>query len=817
MNSLNLSAGWQCRALAPNQITPAAFGDDSDWIEASVPGSIHQDLIRAGKIPDPFFGTNENDVQWIGETDWLYHCTFDVSPEILSEREIDLCFDGLDTYATVWLNDELILRSENMFVPARLPIKRLLGASGNRLYILFESALRHGKELEAKYGKLAAWNGDVSRLYVRKAQYHYGWDWGPTFLTAGLWREARIEAYAARIADVYVPATVSDDLQMATIPVQIELSGALPDAAVTLKLHDPSGNTVAETTLPAGTLLEHTFVVANPVLWYPNGSGAQARYTLDVTLAQGDVVRDSRQIRIGLRRLHLMQEPLTNEPGTSFYFEINNQPLFSGGANWIPADSFTPSVTPERYQDWLQLAADGNMNMLRVWGGGIYEEDVFYDLCDELGLLVWQDFMFACGMYPAHPEFLASVRAEAEANIRRLRNHPSIVLWAGNNEDYQIAESQQAYDPNFQGDFTQTKFPAREIYERLLPEVCAKLDPSRPYWRGSPYGGKSSADPTIGDRHTWEIWHGNMADYQRYTDYAGRFVSEFGMEAAPHRAMIDAFTNAEDRVIGSAVLNHHNKAGGGVERLNHYLQANIANQPKTLDDYIYATQFIQSEAMAAAVDGFRRRWAGKGHYATSGALIWQLNDCWPVTSWALVDYELRPKAAYYRVKRSFAPIALGMVGAQVWAVNGTAKPVEAELELTAFTFDGEELAQKKRNIRLAPFQSTEAGSLVDFYLPNTDMVIGARLIQNGEVIARAALWPEPPRSAIYIDPGLKIQKKGDTVTIYAERPARAVLLIDGESEAWSDNMLDVLPNDPRTVRHFGKGDSITVRSYNTLT
>lgn len=816
MNALNLSAGWQCRALAPNQTTPAAFGDDSDWIEASVPGSIHQDLIRAGKIPDPFFGTNENDVQWIGETDWLYRCTFDVAPEILSEREIDLCFDGLDTYATVWLNDELILRSENMFVPARLPIKRLLGASGNRLYILFESALRHGKELEAKYGKLTAWNGDVSRLYVRKAQYHYGWDWGPTFLTAGLSREARIEAYTARIADVYAPATVSDDLQMATIPVQIELSGALPDAAVTLKLHDPSGNTVAETTLPAGTLLEHTFVVANPTLWYPNGSGTQARYMLDVTLTQGDVVRDSRQIRPGLRRLRLVQEPVANEPGTSFYFEINNQPLFSGGANWIPADSFTPAVTPERYRDWLQLAADGNMNMLRVWGGGIYEEDVFYDLCDELGLLVWQDFMFACGMYPAHPEFLASIRAEAEANIRRLRNHPSIVLWAGNNEDYQIAESQQAYDPNFQGDFTQTKFPAREIYERLLPEVCEKLDPSRPYWRGSPYGGKSSADPTIGDRHTWEIWHGNMADYQRYTDYAGRFVSEFGMEAAPHRAMIDAFTNAEDRVIGSAVLNHHNKAGGGVERLNHYLQANIANQPKTLDDYIYATQFIQSEAMAAAVDGFRRRWAGKGRYATSGALIWQLNDCWPVTSWALVDYELRPKAAYYRVKRSFAPIALGMVGAQVWAVNATARPVEAELELTAFTFDGEELAQKKRSVRLAAFQSTETGSLVDFHLPNTDMVIGARLIQNGEVIARATLWPEPPRSATYVDPGLHIQKNGDTLTISAERPARAVLLIDGESEAWSDNMLDVLPNDPQTVRHFGKGDSITVRSYNTL-
>lgn len=808
MNAFNLSDGWQVRAVDPEDNFPATFEAEATWLDAIVPGSIHQDLLRVGKIPDPFYRTNENAVQWVGETDWLYRCVFDVSENVLSEPEIDLCFDGLDTFATVWLNDQLILTSTNMFIPARIAVKDLLQPTGNRLYILFESALRRGKEDEAEHGTRAVWNGDASRVYVRKAQYHYGWDWGPTLLTAGLWRPVRVESYTARIAEIDAPASVSDDLGSATIPVQVELVGDYAGASLLLRLTDPDDALVAETLFPAEAQATHTFEIANPALWYPNGSGTQPRYTLSVWLLKDEnTIWEERSLRLGLRRLRLVQEPLPHEPGTSFYFEINNLPLFSGGANWIPADSFTPAVTADRYREWLQLAAAGNMNMLRVWGGGVYEEDVFYDVCDELGLLVWQDFLFACGIYPAHPDYLASVRAEAEANVKRLRHHASIVLWCGNNEDYQIAESQKAYDPKFDGDFSQTAFPAREIYERLLPEVCARLDPTRPYWPGSPYGGKTTTDGTVGDRHTWEIWHGNMADYQKYGNYAGRFVSEFGMEAAPHAALIDTFTLPEDRASDSAVMNHHNKAGGGVERLQHYLTANLSNLPTTLDDYIYATQFIQSEAMAAGVEQFRGRWGASGGYATAGALIWQLNDCWPVTSWALVDYELRPKAAYYRVKRALAPISLHILDGMVYAVNTTAAPVQGELHIRQFTLEGYVQTELVAPVKFAPLRAAALLTVPDFH---RRFVSAAYFIQQGEVVARAAWWPSP-REVAYPDPGLVIERHGDLVTVSSARPARGVLLMDGALERWSDNMLDVMPDDPQTIQHDGALEALSVR------
>ena len=830
MQSLPLTTNWQLKQRNPARPLPDDFGGAEGWLPASAPGVVQLDLMAAGQIPDPFYSLNENEVQWVGERDWLYRCGFEVSPETLNQPRVVLCFDGLDTYATVWLNGQQILVSDNMFVPQRLPVKNYLRAGQNELHILFESALRLGKAIEAQLGQRPLWNGDSSRLYVRKAQYHYGWDWGPTLMTAGPWRAVRLEAYQARIAELHAPGELSDDLGTATIHITVNVTGAVAGSQVRLELLDPQGKRVAAASAPlaglnlagdtahaaasatASAAANHTFMFGSPQLWWPNGYGAQPLYTLIAEVVHDGQVLDRAEQRLGLRRLRLVQEPLADEPGTTFMFEINNTPIFGGGANWIPADSFTPRITRERYGQLLRLAAQANMTMLRVWGGGIYEDDAFYDWCDELGLLVWQDFMFACGSYPAHDAFAASVRAEAEANVLRLRHHPSLAIWAGNNEDYQLANSIKAYDINFNGDHRATNFPARYLYEQVLPEVCAALDPSRPYWRASPYGGPDANSRTEGDRHTWDIWHGVVAPYQEYPNYSGRFVSEFGMLSFPALSTLESFTPPEERYAQSRTVEHHNKAGGGVRRVATYISENIRYPLGGLAEHIYATQFIQAEALASAYRGWRRRWGGPGHYSIAGALVWQLEDCWPVSSWAIVDSALRLKPAYYVTRRELAPLALGLAsaagGAAVWAVNGRTTALDAQLELNAWTLAGELAVSDTRAISLLPNQATELG---EFALPSGQpIVLGARLRVQGQVAARAALWPEPFKYLTLPDPGFELTVTGDQVLLHVARPAKGVWLEAGDGMAWSDNFLDLLPGDEISVTAAGLNGALPV-------
>jgi beta-mannosidase len=814
MLAIPLTADWQLKERYPTQPVPDDFAGAEGWLPATAPGVVQLDLMAAGQIPDPFYGLNENEVQWVGEHDWLYRCGFELSPASLGQAQVDLCFDGLDTYATVWLNGQPILVSDNMFVPQRVPVKDQLLAGHNELRLLFESALRRGRAIEAQLGQRPLWNGDSSRLYVRKAQYHYGWDWGPTLMTAGPWRAVRLEAYQARIAELHAPSELSDDLGTATIHVALEVAGAPAGSSVRLELLDPQGKRVAAATRPLTAPADvaranvatasHFFMFGNPQLWWPNGYGPQALYSLVVEVEHTGQVLDRAEQRLGLRRLRLVQEPLADEPGTTFMFEVNHTPIFSGGANWIPADSFTPRLTRGRYGQLLRLAAEANMTMLRVWGGGIYEDDAFYDWCDELGLLVWQDFMFACGLYPAHPAFANSVRAEAEANVRRLRHHPSLAIWAGNNEDYQLANSIKAYDITFNGDHRTTNFPARYLYEQVLPEVCAALDPTRPYWRGSPYGGPDANSRIEGDRHTWDIWHGVVAPYQEYPNYSGRFVSEFGMLSFPALSTLESFTPPDERYAQSRTVEHHNKAGGGVRRVAAYISENI-RYPVGLEEHIYATQFIQAEALASAYRGWRRRWAGPGHYAVAGALVWQLEDCWPVSSWAIMDSALRLKPAYYVTRRELAPLALGLApvagGAAIWAVNSRTDSLVAQLELNAWTLAGELAASETRAVRLLPNQASELG---EFALPaGQPLVLGARLRLGDQVAARAALWPEPFKYLELKDPGIELARTGDQLLLRAARPAKGVWLEAEDGVAWSDNFIDLLPGDEVSVTASG--------------
>jgi beta-mannosidase len=796
LNRQPVDSGWQFKQRDPARSIEDDFRSGTGWRPASVPGTVHQDLMAAGLIPDPFVGTNERDVQWVGEAEWLYRCTFELSrPD--AER-IDLHFDGLDTFARVWLNGRLVLASDNMFIPWRIRAKAFLRPGQNDLWLLFDSAWARGKALEADYGVMTVWNTDASRVYVRKAQYHYGWDWGPMLLTAGVWRPVWLEAYSARLDDLDCRVAVAPDLASARLTIQTTVEGEADTVAVSL--FDPSGAVIASAEgAPDGSL---TFDVAAPHLWYPKLYGEQPLYRVQAELRRAGQTLHTASKRIGLRRLRLVQEPVEGEPGTSFYFEVNNTPVFCGGANWIPADSFAPRVTSDRYRAWLERAADANMNMLRVWGGGYYEDDAFYDACDELGILVWQDFMFGCGLYPAHAEFQAVVHHEAETIVRRLRHHPCIALWCGNNEDYSIARSAGVWNPTQGGDLANSAFPARAIYERLLPGVCAALDPDRPYWPGSPYNEHfGERDQLDGDMHIWDVWHNMSINYTEYARLSARFVSEFGMQGFPRRETLDSIAPGDELHIQSRVLDFHNKDANGPMRIAAYITRNVPLSTD-FDAYVHASQTVQVEALTTAYVNWRRRWMGPGRYALGGALVWQLNDCWPVISWAICDYYLRPKAAYYAVRRALAPIALGLARAErstaVWAMNGALATRSLSLELRAINLDGGVLARELRRVTLAPNAATELGTF-----DAQGDVIAARLLDGEAVVARFALWPEPLKYVTLPDPGLTLTRTphngGESLRLDVARPAKAVVLDAGPDAELSDNGIDLMPGDPQDV------------------
>lgn len=810
MRKITIDTNWAFKQRDPARVPAQDAADIAGWLPASVPGGVHLDLMAAGQLDDPFVDMREKTSQWVGERDWWYRCRF-APPALRPGERATLDFEGLDTFATVWVNGLPAATSDNMFVPLQIDVTRMLQPGENEVLILFESALRIGRALESRYGQRAVWNGDPSRVFVRKAQYHYGWDWGPVLMAAGVWRPVALKFSPARIEDAHIETRLNAGRSAAAINVTVNVSGAAN--AIAIEIVDPDGRVVAAGADAARDGQGRIALGVDDVrLWQPRGYGEQALYTARMTLcdAAGAVV-DRINRRFGLRDVRLVQAPVRGEPGASFTFEVNGVEMFCGGANWIPADNFTPRIDPGRYRRWLTLATDANMRMVRVWGGGIFEEDVFYDLCDELGLLVWQDFLFGCGMYPAHPEFVDSVRREAEAQVRRLRHHPSLALWAGNNEDYQIAESTRAYDPAFQGDFTQTAFPARELYERTLPEVVARLDPGRVYWPGSPYTPNgATSDQTVGDRHTWDVWHGAMSDYQDYPRLEGRFVSEFGMASAPRRALLDRYISASERSPRSETMDWHNKAEGGPRRIATYLIRNLCDaEPTDLDDYIYLSQFNQAEAMACAFAGWRRRWGSPGGRAVSGALVWQLNDCWPVTSWAIADYDAIAKPAWYATRRALAPIALGLRReggrASAWVVNEWMKPATFNLEIRVWSLDG----ALRRLSRLTVTALANATTEIQLGLAPLadDEVLSLRGFADGHALAATA-WREPYKALALPDPGLAIAVSGpDTLAVSTARPVKGVWLsAPGAEVRWSDNFLDLCPGDALEIQAPGLGD-----------
>ncbi|KAG8986593.1 hypothetical protein FRB90_003901, partial [Tulasnella sp. 427] len=837
---------------------------DGEWIPVSqFPTSTHAELIKLKKIPDPFIGLHEWDVQWLGEAVWAFKTTFVVTEKELSEKNVDLVFEGLDTNAVIELNGHKLAETDNMFVSYRLPAKEHLKVGSNDLLLTFPSSYLIGKELEAAHGKGHLWNGDSSRLHVRTAQYRYGWDWGPVLLTTGPWKPVYLEAYNVRIDDLRISTKV-DEYLAAVIDVTVALSSDV-SAKASVVLKDASGKALKTSDIDISNGKGSTSFEAKAgelELWWPVGYGKQVLHAVDVQVAdEGGRPLDSKTQMIGIRRLQVVQEPLEGEEGRSFLFEVNNVRIFCGGSNWIPADSFLTNISDDRYRAWLQLMVDGNQNMIRVWGGGIYEPDVFYDICDELGLLVWQDSMFGCGQYPAYDDYLKRVEVETEQNIKRLRHHPSLAIWAGNNEDYQVAESLKLEldysDEDPKTDFRKTNFPARHIYERLLPSIINEHSDVF-YHRGSPYSGygKPTTDRTYGDLHQWNVWHGSQEPWHNWDKLAGRFVSEFGMQGYPDIKTVDYWVgdNKAERYPQSRTMNNHNKADGFERRLELYLMENFKHA-FDIESYVYYTQIMQAETLASAYRLWRRNWRGKGKEYTSGALVWQINDCWPVTSWAIVDYFLRPKPAYFAIKRELRPFTVGMTRKEVitysenhpntrvnftadfeleiWGTNSTLEDKIVTLDVKSYDLNAPKqdevlvYSMPKRQVTLSANASTELfkGSLVEFGQPlrtkqsevPKSLIVSARLLDSdGTVLGR----PEPFKFVHFPtekELGFRWTRQEDTITFSTARPIKGLVFSasdvgeDVKSSAaapevrWSDQAIDIVPGEEYSVTAEGLG------------
>ncbi|NQE64443.1 glycoside hydrolase family 2 protein [Caulobacter sp. RHG1] len=663
----------------------------------SAPGDLYQALVAAGRLDHPFEGRNETEAAWVRDREWWWRTTF-AAPDWSPDDDIALVFEGLDTFAEVFLDGVPLGRADNMFRSWRYDLAaRVTPGATHQLAIRFEPTAK-ALEGRAPPPPWAAFTDRISRSkrnLMRKAQFGWGWDWGPDLPTVGVWRPARIEVRPRRRLDDVRFAVRSVSQQRADASVTVERSAAAQGAVVQITLTAPDGVVVAEQHAEGDGPIH--IAIDHPRLWWTADLGDQPLYDLRVRLFDGDHVVDEIRRRVGLRTIALDQSPDPDEPGATFFrFVLNGEPLFAKGACWVPASSFVADVDVAAYTRLIDQTVGANMNMMRVWGGGIYEPDLFYDLCDAKGVLVWQDFMFACAPYPDDEPFVAAVRAEADEQVRRLRHHPCLALWCGNNENQAI------HRINVDVSGVDTPLPGAILYDTVLPDLLATLDPDTPYWPGSPWGGANPNSMKAGDVHDWTVWHGvppipddhmvepfgfspDKIGYQRYAEDTGRFISEFGIQAAPALATLERWMDPADLSPDSEGFEQRIKDEA---RKALAMIGPVTGPPASLQDYVDFTQWTQAEGLKFGIEHFRRR---RPH--CSGALLWQFNDCWPCVSWSLVDYDGVEKAAYHAVRRAFAPVLASFKPApdgavELWISNDTREPVRGEVTILLEGLDG---------------------------------------------------------------------------------------------------------------------------------
>lgn len=729
---------------------PQALEGRTDWGPALVPGGVHEALLQADVIPHPYYDRNEESVRWIEERDWWYRTTFQAPADLASDERLRLVFHGLDTVADVWLNGEALGSHANMFRPAVYDITARVQASNNSLVVRFKPPLaglepaQSALELFGRLGELfaelapegaasedagSALPAELARaVWRRKATFSWGWDFGPRVPSVGIWRPVELlrERRAAIVGHHVRTDAVDTTASTADVTVLVEVdafaAGASAGLAVEVELRSPAGRVVtASVPVDSGTgRAEVALAVEEAELWWSHDLGTPALYDVTLTLvdASDGTKLDELTDRVGLRTIELDQSADPSGEGTLFRFVLNGFPTFARGANWVPADTLVGSVRPERYRALVETAKQGNMNMIRIWGGGIYEHDAFYSACDELGVLIWHDFMFACVDYPSEdPVLQGEVTLEAEHQVTRLRNRASLAVWSGNNEVQMIhGWGYQNFEPGNWG---------YDFFHRILPATVAGFDGGTPYWPGSPWGSNATEGfmavngVLSGDRHAWEVWHGFDAGagggdyasvgearhYRRYARDRGKFVSEFGIHAAPELNTLRRWIPKSELVVHSPSFDHHNK--DNPKNKGDALLEIITGLPVNIEQYVDFTMVSQAEGLKFGIEHYRRR---QPH--NNGTLIWQFNDVWPGFSWSVVDYEGVPKAGYYYAKRAFAPVLAsfrdaddGSGGLELWISNSGRVPAEAEAIVMVGGFDGTTIRRDALNVELAPGSS----------------------------------------------------------------------------------------------------------------
>ncbi|MGD0892584.1 MAG: glycoside hydrolase family 2 protein [Terracidiphilus sp.] len=801
---LALDHGWQFRQVTAGQ------SSESGWMPATVPGDVHLDLLANKKIGDPFFRDNESKLQWIENESWEYQLSFDATAEQLTRTNVDLVFDGLDAAAEVYVNGKQVLSANNMFRVWRVPVRSQLRVGKNVLQMVFPSPIKAAAEVAAR----DPWQPKTKtaeKTYIRKAAYEYGWDWGPKFVTSGIWRAVRLEAWdKVRIADFAIrQRDVSKAVAHLDAEVEVEASSA---GLATITVQYTGGGKpvteIANVSVHAGSnVIDLPIEIRQPRLWYPAGYGDQPLYEFTAQLGVGGQIAETKTAKAGLRSIELRRQ--LDQWGRSFELIVNGIPVFAKGADVIPFDSFPNRVTTADYRRILESARDANMNMIRHWGGGYYETDEFYSICDELGIMVWQDFMFGNDWQPGTYDFKLNIEAEAEDQVRRLRNHPSIVVWCGNNETEMAfgwgARSVLPADVKLQmwQDYL-TEFSG------ILPRVVARLDAETPYWPSSPSADYETVTPAFhtGDDHIWDVWHGRVP-FSTYETHHSRFVTEFGFQSFPEMKTIESFTEPADRTgIFTPVMLAHQKNNEGNSIIHDYLLKDYP-EPKDFASFLYVSQVLQAEGIKIGAEHFRR-----SRPETMGSIFWQLNDCWPVASWSSIDYYGRWKALQYYARRFYAPVLVsphvedGSV--KTYIVSDKTEPIHALLHVRLMNFDGKVLLEDQKAVEVTPQASKvhldwPLNKLTEAAGGDASKVFVVAEVSSGGTQLSNNLTYLVPVRAIRLKPAqLQVEATGanGTYKIRVTSPvlARSVYVSFGELDAkFSDNYFNLLPGESETI------------------
>ena len=795
--SLLLSNNWSFREKGSEK-----------WLKATIPGTNFTDLLANELIPEPFSGSNEDQLQWVESCDWEYQCVFDVDEKILSNANIEIVFEGLDTYCRVYLNGELIILSDNMFIDYRSSIKKHLVLGKNELLLHFESAV-NGVEERFGPGLIYPAENDKSEkkhsAYVRKAPYHFGWDWGPRFVASGVWRGVRLEtAHHAKINTVKSRQQWIDH-QNVRVHFSLEIEGFknLP-ATISIasdKLPDSYNRCVDIN--EGNNTFDFQMDITNPGKWWPNGLGIPNLYSFSFDLIVFDQNISSKELKVGFRKIEVINKP--DDDGESFYFEINDVPVFMKGANYIPSDSFLPQVSDEKYKKVFEDAVASNFNMLRVWGGGIYEDDLFYDLADEYGILIWQDFMFACTLYPSIDVFKGSVEQEVIYNINRLGNHPCIALWCGNNEIEMGIETWEwpekfNYDPET---YESLKEDYNELFKRVIPGLVKKHDPDRFYFSSSPIGfWEREEEDRKGDNHYWGVWHGEE-DFMQYAKRIPRFMSEYGFQSFPIFSSVKKFVPHEEMHLDSSTFQTHQKHPRGNRIISETIEKYF-NKPKDFESFLYLSQLVQAEGVKVAMEAHRAN-----NPFCMGTLYWQLNDCWPSISWSSIDYYGKWKALQYQARRSFATVSiLGVESEDSWTtylVNDCLEAKQGELSIKYYATD-EILMEDNLAVGVDSNSSKVVFKLDKSKVPNNaialhyELTIDHKKVEERTLFLSRAIDLELPKPKF----GHHITRKGNDleVAITSETLIKNLFIeFKGSQGNFSDNFFDMLPGMNTTIHY----------------